>query len=129
MAADHILTGASTLACPHPPAPGKITITESKTLRVAGKGVLTLAAAASATTGCTQPQQTGPPPTDKCKTVSVSEVGAARLRVDGSAVLLDGTFTATTNGLPPAVRTPPVPPVPPAVPITVTANQTLLRAE
>lgn len=101
-----VLTAASTVTCaPGHLGAGLITITPSPRLTVGGpgQGVLTMDAAATATTaGCTQPVGTPPPP-KPCTIAKVTSGAAVRLTVDGSPVLLSPTFAATTDGLPTAV--------------------------
>lgn len=137
MAVDDVLTAASTMTCsPSHLGAGKILITPATRLTVRGQGVLTMQAAGRATiAGCLQPAQPGPPLTKPCTLVSGVGGASHRLSVDGSPVLLASAFTARTNSSPIAAVPLPIipPPVPPPdlppVEITVTAAQTLLRAE
>lgn len=117
MAADFVLTTASTIKCEHPVA-GTFTITPSLRLKVAGAGVLVQGAGpVPIATPCGQPAN--PPTTSPCGPITVSGGFASRLVVDGVPVLLAGTFAATPSAPPPA----------PLVPYVAVAGQTLLQAE
>lgn len=127
---DTPLSTASAIVCDHtrppgtppPPVPvvppvggGVLTVSGPATLRVAGVAVLT-AEGTAAIAGC-KPPPTPPPGFLVCAApVRVTGGLATALRVDGSPVLLAGSFLATTAGAPPPA-------------FTVRANQALLRAE
>jgi hypothetical protein len=131
MPGDAVLTGASTITCGHPGVPpavsGLITAVPSARLTVAGQGVLTVPPGALTVASCGQP--TTPAGNTPCVAATIAPTGAAvRLSVDGVPVLLASTLTASTTGVPPGVS-PKAAAIPPAVPMTVTANQTLLTAQ